>query len=139
LTFHPKGKNMKYFYPRKSNPMLCRLVVNVGAAIILAGCASAPAPVEQMAVSRASLDSANTAGSNEFAPLQIKSALEKMAAADLAMANRDYVRARQLAEQAQVDALLAIAIAQSVKAQKAADALQENSRVLHQEINRQTK
>jgi hypothetical protein len=62
-----------------------------------------------------------------------------MAAADLAMANRDYVRARQLAEQAQVDALLAIAIAQSVKAQKAADALQENSRVLHQEINRQTK
>jgi hypothetical protein len=47
--------------------------------------------------------------------------------------------AQQLAEQAQVDAKLAIAMARGAKAKKAADALQEDSRILSQEIGRKTK
>jgi len=130
---------MKKFYPLSSNPMMRRIGITLGAAIFMAGCASAPAPKEQMAVSKAAVGNASSAGGNEYAPLQLKSAMEKMDAAERAMAEKDYDRARQLAEQAQVDAQLAEAAARSAKAQKAADALREDSRVLRQEIDRKSK
>lgn len=118
---------------------MSRIGVTVAAAIFMAGCASTPsipAPTEQMAVSRAAVNNASSAGGNEFAPLQLKSAMEKMDAAERAMAEKDYVRARLLAEEAQVDAKLAEATARSAKAQKAADALREDNRVLRKEIER---
>ncbi|MEO9038401.1 MAG: DUF4398 domain-containing protein [Gallionella sp.] len=113
-----------------------RIGLAVAVAIIMAGCASTPAPVEQMAVSRTAVNAASSAGANEFAPLQLKSAMDKMGDAEHAMTEKNYVQARQLAEQAQVDAQLAEAKARSAKAQQAADALQEGSRVLRQEIDR---
>ena len=105
------------------------------AAIIMAGCAGAP-PTEQMAVSKVAVTTATSAGGNEFAPLPLRSAMEKMDAAEQAMSEEDYPLARQLAVQAQVDAQLAAATARSVKAQKAASALQEDNRVLRKEIDR---
>lgn len=132
---------MKKFYYLKSNQMH-RIGVTVAAAIFMAGCASTPtipAPTEQMAVSRAAVSNATSAGGNEFAPLQLKSAMDKMDGAERAMAGKDYVRARQLAEQAQVDAKLAEAAARSAKAEKAAAVLQEDNRVLRQELDRKTK
>jgi hypothetical protein len=89
-----------------------------------------------MAVSKAAVNSANSAGSNEYAPVMYKSAMDKLDAAERAMNGKDYFMARQLAEQAQVDAQLAAATARSSKAVKAAGALQEDNRVLRQEINR---
>ena len=135
---------MKNFYPLRPNQMmpkinLARIGVTVAVAIFMAGCASAPAPTEQMAISRAAVSNASSAGGNEFAPLQLKSAMEKMDGAERAMAEKKYDQARQLAEQAQVDAQLAEATARSAKAQKAADAVQEDIRVLRQEIDRKTK
>jgi len=130
-------KIMKKFYHLKSFQMH-RVVATVAAAIFIAGCASTPAPVEQMAVSRAAVINASSAGANELAPLQFKSAKEKMDAAERAMTEKDYVRARQLAEQAQIDAQLAAAEARSAKAKKAADAVQEDNRILRQELERKT-
>lgn len=130
---------MKNLYDFKLNTVMHKMGTIVGAAIFMAGCASTPPPLEQMAVSRAEVSNANSAGGNEFAPIQLKSAMEKMDAAERAMAEKNYVLARQLAEQAQVDAQLAGATARSAKAQKAADALQEDSRVLRKEIDRQSK
>lgn len=129
----------KKIYSLRSNQMMRMIGVTAGAAIIMAGCASTPAPTEQMAVSRVEVSNASSAGGNEYAPLQLKSAMEKMAGAERAMAEKNYDLARRLAEQAQVDAQLAGATARSAKAQKAADALQEDSRVLRQEIDRKTK
>lgn len=123
----------------KSHPMMHTTGAIVAAAIFMAGCASPVPPLEQMAVSRAAVGSANNAEDSEFAPLQLKSAMEKMAGAERAMTDKNYVLARQLAEQAQVDAQLATATARSAKAQKAADAIQEDSRVLRTEIDRKTK
>lgn len=111
----------------------------MGAVLVMAGCASTPVPTEQMAVSRTAVSNASKAGGNEFAPLQLKSAMDKMSGAERAMTEENYVRARHLAEQAQVDAQLAGAMARSAKAQKAADAVQEDSRVLREEIDRKTK
>ncbi|NOT10384.1 MAG: DUF4398 domain-containing protein [Methylococcaceae bacterium] len=129
---------MKNFYYAKSNKILHGLGITAAAVIFLSGCASIPAPTEQMAVSRAAVSSASSAGGNEFAPLPLKSAMEKMDSAELAMTEKNYLLARRLAEQAQVDAQLATATARSFKAQKAASALHEDTRVLQQEIDRKT-
>lgn len=132
---------MKNLYPPNSSHLFInriKILLPVGAAILLAGCASTPPPVEQMATSRAAVNNASSAGGNEFAPLQLKSAMEKMDNAERAMTEKNYVRARELAEQAQVDAKLAEATARSAKAQKAAEALQEDSRVLRQELERKS-
>jgi len=126
---------MKKINPCRSAQMLRGIGASAVAALFIAGCASTP-PIEQMTIAKVAVDNATSAGGNEFAPLPLKSALEKMDAAERAMAAEDYVLARQLAEQAQVDAQLAAATARSAKAQKAASALQEDNRVLRQEIER---
>ncbi|MDD2915221.1 MAG: DUF4398 domain-containing protein [Gallionella sp.] len=137
-----EGKMMKNYYYLRSNQMH-KVGVVVAAAIFMAGCASTspsmPAPTEQMAVSRAALNNASSTGGNEFAPIQYRSAMEKMEAAERAMGEKNYARARLLAEEAQVDADLAVSAARSAKAQKAADAVQEDNRVLRKEIDRKTK
>jgi len=119
-----------------SNQMIHRIGLSVAVAIFMAGCAGTPAPIEQMAISREAISNARSAGGNEFAPVQLNSAVEKMDAAERAMEKKDYVRARQLAEQAEADAQLAGSTARSAKAKKAADELQEGSRILRQEIER---
>ena len=109
------------------------------AVVLMVGCASTSAPTEQMAVSRAAVSNAMGAGGAEFAPVQFKSASDKLTAAERAMADKDYELALKLAEQAEVDAKLAAEMARSAKARQAADAVQEDIRVLRQEIERQSK
>ncbi len=132
-------KMMKNTYPLKSNQTMRRIGTAAAAIVLLAGCASTEAPTEQMAVSRAAVSNAMGAGGNEFAPVQIKSAMDKMDAAEKAMAAEDYELALRMAEQAEVDARLAAEKARSTKAQQAAAALQEDIRVLRQELDRQSK
>ncbi len=102
----------------------------------MAGCASTPPPTGQIATAKAAVSAANSAGGNEFAPTEIKSAMVKLDAAEHAMAKKDYLHALWLAEESEVDAQLAEAKARSAKAQKVAETLREDSRVLRQEINR---
>jgi len=109
------------------------------AAVVTAGCASAPKPTEQIAVSNSAITNAVRAGGGEYAPTEMKSAQDKMAQANRAMDKEDYEDARRLAEQAQVDATLAEKKAESAKAQKAAIALGDDIRVLRDEINRKSK
>jgi hypothetical protein len=129
---------MKTLNNSRSHQILRGIGVSAAAAILISGCASVPPPIEQMAVSRAALNNANSAGANEFAPVQLKSAMDKMQGAEQAMTAKDYPLASQLAEEAEVDAKLAGLTARSVKAQKAAEAIQEDSRVLRKEIDRKT-
>lgn len=103
---------------------------------LLAGCATTPPPSQQMAVSRAAVESARAAGGNQYAPVELQQAMTKLDAAEQAMAREDYAEARTLAEQAEVDARLASAKANSTKAQRASAAVEEDIRVLRQEIDR---
>jgi hypothetical protein len=132
-------KMMKNFPSLKSNRMMHTAGLAVAASLFMAGCASNQAPIEQMAVSKAAVNNAMNAGSNEFAPIQLKSAMDKMNAAEKAMADKNYDLAKEMAEQAEVDAKLAAEMTRSAKTQKAANALQEDIRVLRQEIERTTK
>lgn len=109
------------------------------AAVVIAGCASIPPPTEQMAVSKSALANAVSAGGSEYAPVEMRTAQEKMDRANRAMDKEDYVNARWLAEEAQADARLAEKKAHSAKAQKAASVMQDDIRVLREEINRKSK
>ncbi len=129
---------MNKFYPPRSAQLRMTIGVTVAIALFMAGCASVPPPTSQLAVSKAEITNANSAGGNEFAPLPFNSAMIKMDAAEQAMANEDYLTARNLAEEAQVDAQLAAVTARSTKAQKAVSQLLEDNRVLRQEIDRKT-
>ncbi len=129
---------MKKTYGSRPHLMLHKIGITAMAALLMAGCAGIPAPTEQLAVSKDAVESASSAGGNEYAPLQLKSAMDKMDAAQQAMTAENYALAKQLAEEAQVDAQLAGATARTNKAQKAASALQDDNRVLRQEIDRKT-
>jgi hypothetical protein len=115
-----------------------RMMLLAGVAL-LASCASVPPPTEQMAVSRSALSDAQGAGAYEYAPVEMRSANDKLTQATAAMNEKDYVRARRLAEQAEADARLAAATANSAKAQRALDEVQASIRTLQNEITRQTR
>ena len=110
------------------------------AAVLMAGCASSgPKPTEQIAVSKSAVANAEAAGGNEYAPVEMRTAQDKMERAHRAMDKEDYLEAKWLAEEAQVDARLAEKKAQSAKAQKAAIVMGDDIRVLRDEINRKSK
>lgn len=137
--FNAMDENMmKSTHLLKANRMMYRVGLAAAAVMLMSGCASTSAPTEQMAVSRTAVSNATSAGGNQYAPLQYRSALQKMEAAERAMAAEDHELALRLAEQAEVDAKLSAEMARSAKAQKAADALQEDIRVLRMEIDRKT-
>jgi hypothetical protein len=121
------------------NKNLYKLVSPLAAVLLLAiaGCSSMKTPATaDVAVSKAAVDNAVSAGGAEFAPVEMNAAREKMRLANAAMAAKDYPLAMELANQAQVDAKLAQSKASSAKAQAAADALQEDIRVMREELNR---
>ncbi|MBI3231141.1 MAG: DUF4398 domain-containing protein [Burkholderiales bacterium] len=107
---------------------------------LLAACANMQTPATaDVAVSKAAVENAASAGGAEYAPLEMQAARAKMAQANQAMLAKDYPLAMDLANQAQADAKLAQAKANSSKAQTAAAALQEDIRVLREELSRANK
>lgn len=123
-----------------THPSIPRSALALGSSllIVLAGCASAPVPKEQMAVAESSVQRANSSGTSENAPAELQIAIAKLASARQAEANKDYPLAKQLAEQADLDAQVAELHAQSVRSRKAAQESRDADRVLREEINRKT-
>ena len=110
----------------------------VAALLALTACASpdkAPATAD-VAVSRNAIENAVSAGAADLAPAEITAAREKMGKANQALAARDYKLARELAVQAQADAKLAQSKAVSSKATAASTQLNEDLRVLREEVDR---
>jgi len=107
---------------------------------LMAGCSSMKTPATaDVAVSKEAVSNAADAGAAQYAPMELKSAQDKLAAANKAMAAKDYPLARDLATQAQADAKLAQSKANSAKATAAADAVQDDIRVLREELDRASK
>lgn len=110
----------------------------VTALVALGGCASTPAPIEKMAVAEAAIQTASTTSTSEGAPGELQIATAKLVSARQAMADENYERAGQLAEQAELDAQVAVLHAQSARARTSAQESQDAARALHDEINRKT-
>jgi hypothetical protein len=111
------------------------------AALLLAmvGCASQPVPVAEMAVAEASVKRADTSNTRVSAPGELKIAVAKLASAQQAAAREDYVLARQLAEQATVDAQVAMLHAETVRSQKSAQESRDAADALREESQRQNR
>lgn len=105
---------------------------------LLGACASTPVPKEQLAVAEAAVKQASNTGTSEGAPMQQRVATDKLAAARAAAASGDMLRARQLAEQTELDARVAELHAQTLRARKAAEESQSAARALSEEIDRKT-
>ena len=97
---------------------------------------AARAPTEQMAVARAAVADAVSAGAAEFAPGALVVAQGKLDRGNAAIAAREYEDARRLAEEAEVDAKLAAVVARSAKAQRAVAEVQLGIQALKDEIAR---
>jgi phage gp16-like protein len=88
-------------------------------ALALGGCASAPAPIEQMRLADQALDQARAVGATEDTA-EFKLAVEKITQARSDMADKAFKAARLQAEQAELDARVAEA---KVLTQKSQDQL----------------
>ncbi len=102
---------------------------------LLAGCASKPVPREQLAVGKSSIDSAQTAGADELAPVELTRARDKLAQAQVALHDKKYVLARRLAEEADADAQVARSRANAERSQKAADEVTASLQTLRQQLD----
>ena len=100
----------------------------------LAGCAGVPAPNDQISLSQSAVASAMSADATQFAPMEMKTAQDKMFLMERAMGERDYVKARSLAEQIEVDAKLAERKATAVKWQQQLQQSEAGVQVLKQEM-----
>jgi hypothetical protein len=112
----------------------------LAALLALSACASQKAPATaDVAVSKNAVENAVSAGAADLAPAEINLARSKMMQANQALAAKDYTKARALASEAQADAKLAQSKANSAKATAAANALNEDLRVLREEVDRANK
>ncbi|MED5606997.1 DUF4398 domain-containing protein [Pseudomonas sp. JH-2] len=101
-------------------------------ALVLAGCAGNP-PSEQMAVTESAVNAAVSAGGPQYAPVETKSAQDKLAQARIALNDKEYEQARRLAQQAEWDARVAERKSQAVKAQNAVKDAQQGVMEIREE------
>lgn len=119
------------------NKTLFRLCMVAVLAAGISACGSkAPRPVSEMALASSALKNAESSGAREYAPIELRVAREKKAAADAAMAKKDYSRAALLTSQVQVDAELARAAADAEKSRLALKEAQDNIQMIRKEVTR---
>ncbi|NWC94845.1 MULTISPECIES: DUF4398 domain-containing protein [unclassified Pseudomonas] len=121
---------MKYRNLNIRAPAMLLLVT----AATLSACASAPIPTDQISLAKDAVNRAVSAGATEYAPLQMKTAQDKVFVMERDMGEKNYVKVKALAEQIQADASLAERTATTVKTQKALADAKSGIQVLKQEM-----
>lgn len=111
-----------------------------GVALMLAsgaiGCSTPRKPAQEIEKAELAIETADVGPTPEVASLELRLAREKVEGAKKALADDEYDLARQLAEQAQVDAQLAEAKAESAAARQSAVELEHTINTLREEAER---
>ncbi|WP_373874027.1 DUF4398 domain-containing protein [Pseudomonas tohonis] len=107
-----------------------------GGTVLIAGCAGNP-PTEQFAVTNTVVKSAVSAGAPQYAPVEMKTAQDKLAQAENLLREERYDEARRIAEQAEWDARVAERKALATKAQKTLEDAQKGVQQIREEGSRQ--
>lgn len=115
------------------NPLLLPATL---AALVLAGCASAPPAAPAIAAGAASIDAARSAGAGELATVDIDNARNKLERARTLARSGDQKSALRLAEQADVDAQLARTRASSERSRRAVGEVEASLQTLRDELAR---
>ncbi len=122
---------MYFFSPLAGRPGRLRVALAALAlALTLAGCVSVPPPDDLMTLAQNQLQAARDAGAADYAPVDLGFAQDKFQQAQVALAERDYAAAADLAQESMADAELARAKARLGEARaQIKDKLQENTRL----------
>ena len=112
------------------NGSLCAVAFGIVA------CASAPMPVEKLAVAKSSIERAEQAQAAQFAQTELNAARNKFAAAQSAADKRDPDVAARLADQAEVDAQLAESTARAKQQEQLVSEMDASLRDLRNETLR---
>ncbi len=106
------------------------------ASLGLAACSSVRRPTSNMSQAQLAIRQADQSKASQYAPLELRNAQDKYAAAEQALRNEEYVKARRLADEALVDAQLAENKANSAIARQNAAELQKTIETLRAETER---
>ena len=118
--------------------MITRIVV-LTALVALAGCATqSERPTQDMTRAQTLIDQAEKAGAQQYAAAQIEQARLKLDQAEAADRKGEHDEAQQRATEAVADADLAVALANSGAAQRAATEVQQSVETLRDEAQRST-
>ncbi len=104
----------------------------------IVACASAPMPVEKLAVAKTSIERAEQAQAAQFAQVELTTARNKLAAAQAAAEKRDATVAARLADQADADAQLAESTARAKQQEQLVDEMDASLRDLRNETLRRS-
>lgn len=99
----------------------------------IVACASAPMPVDKLAVAKSAVERAEQAQAAQFAQVELNSARNKLTAAQAAADKRDAEVAARLADQADVDAQLAEATARARQQEQLVNEMEAGLRDLRNE------
>lgn len=115
-------------------------ITTIGALALVACASVPPPPTDAFQAADTAITNADKEGAVEFAPLELKSARDKMAQARNAVANEPseeaVMQARRWADEASADAELATARARAGRAAVVNAELQKNIDTLRQELKR---
>ncbi len=104
--------------------------------ILFAGCSSVPKPVVEMAGAKAQVETAVTNEAGKFAAVELDRAKSKLKRAERALVEKDYLTAKQLADEARSDARLATAKASAARAKQSAQEMKGTVQSMEREIER---
>jgi hypothetical protein len=114
-----------------------RLLLAASLLLALTACLSSPPPpTQQMQAAQLAISSAEQERVADYAPQDLRHALDKLAAARVAIQQEDMELAARLAEESRVSAELATAITAQLKAKAINDEMQQNINALQREILR---
>jgi hypothetical protein len=114
------------------NGMLCATAFGIVA------CASAPMPVDKLAVAKSSIERAEQAQAAQFAQTELNAARGKYAAAQSAADKKDGAVAARMADQADADAQLAESTARAKQQQQLVTEMEASLRDLRDETLRRS-
>jgi ribosome-associated translation inhibitor RaiA len=107
------------------------------AVLSLAACASMPeAPLQELQAAELAITSAEQAGVADYSAPQLNQAREKLASARTAVQQEQMVLAARLADESKVEADLALASTEMLKAKAVNDDMQDSIDTLKQELQR---
>lgn len=103
------------------------------AALLLTACASVPLPTEKLLAAESAIARANVSRGDESGSAELRAARTKLAAAREAVAQDEMLQATRLAEEARLDADLATARLEVIKAQFSVEAMRKGNEALRQQ------
>lgn len=116
-----------------------RFLAVIALGLLMAACAAAPKPpTAELLAAQQAIETAEQARVADYASPELAQARNKLNAANAAVQIEEMDMGRQLAEQSQADAELALARYQATKAKLVNDEMQKSTNSLKQEMQRNT-